>query len=164
VDVLFGNEEDFSATLGVAIEGVADDFSHLPVSSYESMLHRVSEFYPNLKLIATTLRTAHTSTKNDWGAIALYEGKSIHVRQRPLEILDRVGGSDSFASGLIYGFLAGKDAQWAVQCGVAHGALAMTTPGDASKATLSEVEAVMRGGSARIARVEGRTRGLHRLD
>jgi 2-dehydro-3-deoxygluconokinase len=152
VDVLFGNEEDFSATLGVAIEGVADDFTHLPVSSYESMLHRVSEFHPNLKLIATTLRTAHTSTKNDWGAIALYEGKSIHVRQRPLEILDRVGGGDSFPSGLIYGFLAGKDAQWAVQCGVAHGALAMSTPRDASMATLSEVEAVMRGGSARIAR------------
>jgi 2-dehydro-3-deoxygluconokinase len=152
VDVLFGNEEDFSATLGVAIEGVSDDFRQLPVASYESMLHRVAELYPNLKLIATTLRTAHTATKNDWGAIALYEGKTFHVPQRPIEILDRVGGGDSFASGLIYGFLAGKDAEWAVQCGVAHGALAMTTPGDTSMATLSEVEAVMRGGSARIAR------------
>ena len=152
VDVLFGNEEDFSATLGIAIEGVSDDFSHLPVASYESMLHRVAGLYPNLKLIATTLRTAHSATNNDWGAIALYEGKTIHVPQRPLEILDRVGGGDSFASGLIYGLLAGKDAEWAVQCGVAHGALAMTTPGDTSMATLSEVEAVMRGGSARIAR------------
>jgi 2-dehydro-3-deoxygluconokinase len=152
VDVLFGNEEDFSATLGVAIEGVRGDFTHLPVSSYESMLHRVSQLYPNLKLIATTLRTAHTATQNDWGAIALYDGKIIHIPQRPLEILDRVGGGDSFASGLIYGFLAGKDAEWAVQCGLAHGALAMTTPGDTSMATLSEVEAVMRGGSARIAR------------
>jgi 2-dehydro-3-deoxygluconokinase len=152
VDVLFGNEEDFSATLGIAIEGVSDDFSVLPVASYESMLHRVAELYPNLKLIATTLRTAHTATKNDWGAIALCEGKTVHVPQRPLEILDRVGGGDSFASGLIYGVLAGKDAEWAVQCGVAHGALAMTTPGDTSMATLSEVEAVMRGGSARIAR------------
>jgi len=152
VDVLFGNEEDFSATLGVAIEGVSDDFKQLPVASYESMLHRVAELYPNLKLIATTLRTAHTATKNDWGAIALYEGKTLHVPQRPIEILDRVGGGDSFASGLIYGFLAGKDAEWAVQCGVAHGALAMTTPGDTSMATLPEVEAVMRGGSARIAR------------
>ena len=152
VDVLFGNEEDFSATLGVTMEGVADDFSHLPVASYESMLHRVAELYPNLKLIATTLRTAPSATKNEWGAIALYEGKAIHVPQRPMEIFDRVGGGDSFASGLIYGFLAGKDAQWAVQCGVAHGALAMTTPGDTSMATLSEVEAVMRGGSARIAR------------
>jgi 2-dehydro-3-deoxygluconokinase len=152
VDVLFGNEEDFSATLGVEIEGVGDDFSSLPVASYESMLHRVVDRYPNLKLVATTLRTAHTATRNDWGAIALYQGKTIHVPQRPLEILDRVGGGDSFASGLIYGFLAGKDAQWALQCGVAHGALAMTTPGDTSMATLSEVEAVMRGGSARIAR------------
>ena len=152
VDVLFGNEEDFSATLGVTIEGVGDDFSHLPVANYESMLHRVVDQYPNLKLIATTLRSAHTATKNDWGAIALYEGKTIHVPQQPLEILDRVGGGDSFASGLIYGFLAGKDAQWAVRCGVAHGALAMTTPGDTSMATLSEVETVMRGGAARIAR------------
>jgi len=152
IDVLFGNEEDFSTTLGITIEGVSDDFSQLPVASYESMLHRVAELYPNLKLIATTLRTAHTATQNEWGAIALYEGKIIHVPQRPLEILDRVGGGDSFASGLIYGLLAGKDAEWAVQCGVAHGALAMTTPGDTSMATLSEVEAVMRGGSARIAR------------
>ncbi|MGD0182983.1 MAG: sugar kinase [Terriglobales bacterium] len=152
VDVLFGNEEDFSATLGVAIEGVGDDFSHLPVSSYESMLRRVVELYPNLKLIATTLRTAHTATNNDWGAIAVYQGKTIHVPQRPLEIMDRVGGGDSFASGVIYGFLAGRDPQWSVQCGVAHGALAMTTPGDTSMATLSEVEAVMRGVSARIAR------------
>lgn len=152
VDVLFGNEEDFSATLGIAIEGVSGDFSHLPVASYETMLHRVVDQYPNLKLVATTLRTAHTATRNDWGAIALFEGKTIHVPQRPLEILDRVGGGDSFASGLIYGLLTGKDAEWALRCGVAHGALAMTTPGDTSMATLSEVEAMMRGGSARIAR------------
>jgi 2-dehydro-3-deoxygluconokinase len=152
VDVLFGNEEDFSATLGVAIEGVGEDFSVLPVSSYALMLHRVAELYPNLKLVATTLRTAQSATINDWGAIALYEGKRFHVPQRPLEILDRVGGGDSFASGLIYGMLAGKGGQWAVECGVAHGALAMTTPGDTSMATLSEVEAVMRGGAARITR------------
>jgi 2-dehydro-3-deoxygluconokinase len=152
VDLLFGNEEDFSATLGIAIEGVDEDFSHLPVTSYEAMLHRVAELYPNLKLIATTLRTAHTATKNDWGAIALYQEKILQVPQRPLEILDRVGGGDSFASGLIYGFLAGKNPQWALECGVAHGALAMTTPGDTSMATLSEVEALMRGGPARIAR------------
>ncbi len=152
VDVLFGNEEDFSATLGVAIEGVGDDFSHLPVASYEAMLRRVADLYPNLKLIATSLRTAHTATMNDWGAIALHQGKVLHVPQRPVEILDRVGGGDSFASGLIFGLLAGKDATWSVQCGVAHGALAMTTPGDTSMVTLPEVEAVMRGGPARIAR------------
>jgi 2-dehydro-3-deoxygluconokinase len=152
VDVLFGNEEDFSATLGIAIEGVGDDFSHLPVASYEVMLRRVAKLYPNLKLIATSLRTAHSATMNDWGAIALHEGKILHVPQRPLEILDRVGGGDSFASGLIYGLLTGKDPTWSVQCGVAHGALAMTTPGDTSMVTLPEVEAVMRGGAARIAR------------
>jgi 2-dehydro-3-deoxygluconokinase len=152
VDVLFGNEEDFSATLGVAIKGVSDNFSDLPMAGYETMLRRVADQYPNLKLIATSLRTAHTATNNDWGAIALYQGKTIQVAQRPLEILDRVGGGDSFASGLIYGLLAGKDIQWALECGVAHGALAMTTPGDTSMATLSEVEAVMRGGSPRIAR------------
>jgi 2-dehydro-3-deoxygluconokinase len=152
VDVLFGNEEDFSAMLGVEMEGVSGDFTALPVASYEAMLHRVAELYPNLKLIATTLRTAHTATNNDWGAVALYEGKILHVAQRPLEIMDRVGGGDSFASGVIYGFLAGKGGRWALQCGVAHGALAMTTPGDTSMATLAEVEAVMRGASARIAR------------
>jgi len=152
VDVLFGNEEDFSAALGIAMEGASADFSHLDISDYESMLRRVAGLYPNLKLIASTLRTAHTATNNDWGAIALYEGKAIHVPQRPMEIMDRVGGGDSFASGLIYGFLAGKGAEWAVRCGVAHGALAMTTPGDTSMATLSEVESVMHGGSARIAR------------
>ncbi len=152
VDVLFGNEEDFSATLGVAIEGVDADFKELPIAPYEAMLYRVAELYPNIKLIATTLRTARSATENDWGAIALHEGKVFIVPQRPLEILDRVGGGDSFASGLIYGLLAGKGASWALQCGVAHGALAMTTPGDTSMATLPEVEALMRGGSARIAR------------
>jgi 2-dehydro-3-deoxygluconokinase len=152
VDVLFGNEEDFTATLGVKIEGVADDFMHLPVASYEAMLHRIVKLYPKLKLVATTLRTAHSATQNDWGAIALYQDKIIHVPQKPVEVFDRVGGGDSFASGLIYGLLAGKDAEWAVQCGVAHGALAMTTPGDTSMATLAEVESVMRGGSARISR------------
>ncbi len=152
IDVLFGNEEDFTAALDIPIEGATADFDHLNVASYESMLHRVAETFPNLKLIASTLRTARTATNNDWGAIALYEGKIIHVAQRPMEIMDRVGGGDSFASGLIYGFLAGKSAEWAIQCGVAHGALAMTTPGDTSMATLSEVESVMRGGTARIAR------------
>lgn len=152
VDVLFGNEEDFSAALGVEIPNVGDDFGELPVASYEAMLHRVAVAYPNLKLIATTLRTARTATMNDWGAIALCDGKINHVPQRPLEIFDRVGGGDSFASGLIYGVLAGKDALWSLQCGVAHGAIAMTTPGDTSMATRAEVEAVMRGASARISR------------
>ncbi|HEY1657076.1 MAG TPA: sugar kinase [Candidatus Sulfotelmatobacter sp.] len=152
VDVLFGNEEDFSAALGISIEGTSDDFNDLNVAGYESTLRRVAEKFCNLKLIATTLRTARTATQNDWGAIALYEGKIVHIPQRPIEILDRVGGGDSFASGLIYGFLANRGFEWAVQCALAHGALAMTTPGDTSMVTIGEVESVMRGASVRISR------------
>ncbi|MBV8672621.1 MAG: sugar kinase [Acidobacteriaceae bacterium] len=152
VDLLLGNEEDFSAMLGVAVEGVSEDFGELPVASYEKMLREVAAAYPNLKLIATTLRTAHTASRNAWGAIALYQDEIVHVPQREIEILDRVGGGDSFASGLIYGLLAGKPVEWAVRCGVAHGALAMTTPGDTSMATRAEVERVMKGSSARIER------------
>ena len=152
VDLLLGNEEDFSAMLGVKIKGVSDDFAELPIAGYEEMLREVAAVYPNLKLVASTLRTASTASRNAWGAIALYEDKIVHVPQREIEILDRVGGGDSFASGLIYGLLAGKPIDWAVRCGVAHGALAMTTPGDTSMATLVEVERIIKGGSARIAR------------
>ena len=152
VDMLLGNEEDFSAMLGVHIKGVGEDFAELPIAGYEQMLREVAASYPNLKLVASTLRTAHTASRNAWGAIALYEDKIVHVAQRDIDILDRVGGGDSFASGLIYGLLAGKPIEWAVRCGVAHGALAMTTPGDTSMATLAEVERAMLGGSARIAR------------
>jgi 2-dehydro-3-deoxygluconokinase len=152
VDLLLGNEEDFSAMLGVEIKGVGEDFAELPIAGYEQMLREVAAVYPNLKLIASTLRTAHTAKRNAWGAIALYRGQIVHVPQQDIDILDRVGGGDSFASGLIYGLLAGKPIEWAVRCGVAHGALAMTTPGDTSMATLAEVERAMKGGSARIAR------------
>jgi 2-dehydro-3-deoxygluconokinase len=152
VDLLLGNEEDFSAMLGVHIKGVTEDFGELPIAGYEEMLREVAVAYPNLKLVASTLRTAQTASRNAWGAIALYEDQIVHVPQREVDILDRVGGGDSFASGLIYGFLAGKPVEWAVKCGVAHGALAMTTPGDTSMATLAEVERAMKGGSARIAR------------
>jgi len=151
-DVLIGNEEDFSAALGIELEGVTRDFDELPVASYERMLRQVAAAYPNLKIVATTLRTAKTATQNDWGAIALYNNEILYVPQRSVEILDRVGGGDSFASGLIYGLLQCKPAQWALECGVAHGALAMTTPGDTSMASLAEVEQVMKGASARIAR------------
>jgi len=152
VDLLLGNEEDFSAMLGVKLEGVTEDFAELPVASYERMLREVAAAYPNLKVIATTLRTAHSASRNAWGAIALYRDEIVHVEQREIEILDRVGGGDSFASGLIYGMIAGKPFEWAVRCGVAHGALAMTTPGDTSMATRAEVERVMKGSSARIER------------
>ena len=152
VDLLLGNEEDFSAMLGVSIKGVSEDFAELPIQGYEEMLREVAASYPNLKLIASTLRTATTASRNAWGAIALYQDQIVHVPQRDIDIYDRVGGGDSFASGLIYGLLAGKPIDWAVRSGVAHGALAMTTPGDTSTATLAEVERLIKGGSARIAR------------
>jgi 2-dehydro-3-deoxygluconokinase len=152
IDVLFGNEEDFSATLGIKLEGVAEDFNKLPVASYEVMLRDVAQAYPNLKLVATTLRTAQTASRNAWGAMAIYQNEILYAPQREVDIMDRVGGGDSFASGLIYGMMAGKSPEWALACGVAHGALAMTTPGDTSTATLAEVQRVMQGGSARISR------------
>jgi len=152
VDLLLGNEEDFSAMLGVELKGVAEDFAELPIAAYEEMLREVAVLYPNLKLVASTLRTASTASRNAWGAIALYEDKIVHVPQRAIDIFDRVGGGDSFASGLIYGLLARRPIDWALRCGVAHGALAMTTPGDTSTATLAEVERLIKGESARISR------------
>ncbi len=117
------------------------------------MIETVVKTYPNLRVVATTLRNATTATVNDWGAIAWADGAFYTAPNRErLEIWDRVGGGDSFASGLAYGFLAGKGPQYAVECGAAHGALAMTTPGDTSMATLAEVERVMKGGTARVAR------------
>jgi 2-dehydro-3-deoxygluconokinase len=153
VDVLFGNEEDFSVALGFEIEGVDEHHSQLPAEAFQQMIGRVRKDYPGLHVVATTLRVARTATRNDWGAIAWHEGSFYQAAQRAdLEILDRVGGGDSFASGLIYGFLTGRDPQWSVECGAAHGALAMTTPGDTSMATLAEVERVMKGGTARVSR------------
>ncbi len=153
VDVLFGNEEDFSVALGFPIEGVDEHHVSLPADAFKKMMGRVCTTFPSLQVVATTLRVARTASRNDWGAIAWAAGEFYEATNRPdLEILDRVGGGDSFASGLIYGFLAGNGPQWAVACGAAHGALAMTTPGDTSMATLAEVERVMKGGTARVSR------------
>jgi 2-dehydro-3-deoxygluconokinase len=152
VDVMLGNEEDFSAALGFEVAGVDEHLSELDVSAFKRMIETVVKDFP-FSVIATTLRKAKTATRNDWGAICYCDGAFYEARQREnLEILDRVGGGDSFASGLIYGFLTGQGPQWAVECGAAHGALAMTTPGDTSMATLKEVLQVMKGAGARIAR------------
>jgi len=152
VDVMLGNEEDFSAALGYEVHGVDEHFAALEIGGFKTMIETVLKDFP-FQVVATTLRHAKTATRNDWSAICYHDGGFHQAPQRPdLEILDRVGGGDSFASGLIYGFLSGKDAQWAVECGAAHGALAMTTPGDTSMATLKEVLQVMKGGSARISR------------
>jgi 2-dehydro-3-deoxygluconokinase len=153
VDVMIGNEEDFTACLGFEVEGVDKKLSKLDIEGYKKMVRRVTEEYPNFGIIATTLRTVKTATVNDWGAICRHDGKIYEAEMREnLEIYDRVGGGDSFASGLIYGLITTDDPQIAVDYGAAHGALAMTTPGDTSMATVKEVERVMGGGGARVIR------------
>jgi len=153
VDVMIGNEEEFTAALGFEVEGLDEQHSRLDVTSFRRMIERAREAYPNFKVVATTLRHARTATVNDWGAVCDAGGEFYQAPLREnLEIFDRVGGGDSFASGLIYGLLTERGPQWAVECGAAHGALAMTTPGDTTMATLAEVERVMKGGTARVAR------------
>lgn len=153
VDVMIGNEEDFTACLGFEVEGVDDNLSELPIDGFKRMIERAVSEFPNFKATATTLRSVRSATINDWGAIAWMDGEFHQSREYPaLEILDRVGGGDSFASGFIYGLLTTGQAGEAVEYGAAHGALAMTTPGDTSMATLKEVEKVRSGGSARVVR------------
>jgi len=153
IDVMLGNEEDFTAALGFKVEGVDESHSQLDPANFKRMMEKVIHQFPALSVVATTLRNARTATLNDWGAVSYCNGKFYEApRRENLEILDRVGGGDSFASGLIYGFLTGREPQWAVECGAAHGALAMTTPGDTSMATLQEVLQVMEGRAPRIAR------------
>jgi 2-dehydro-3-deoxygluconokinase len=153
VDVMLGNEEDFTASLGFEVENVGEGFDNLEIDSFQEMIELAIAMYPNFSVVATTLRNAKTATLNDWGALCYAEGKLHQARMREdLAIYDRVGGGDSFASGLIYGFLSGRDPEWSVECGAAHGALAMTTPGDTTMATLAEVEKAMKGGGARVAR------------
>ena len=153
VDVMLGNEEDFTAALGFSVVGVDESHSQLDPRNFMAMIEKVVAEFPNLKVVATTLRHARTASRNDWGAIAWCDGRFYQAAVREnVEIYDRVGGGDSFASGLIYGLLSGKEAQWAVECGAAHGALAMTTPGDATMVTLEEVLQVMKGATARMAR------------
>ena len=153
VDVMIGNEEDFTASLGFEVKGVDENLSNLETDSFKAMILEAVRAFPNFKVAATTLRTVKTATINSWGAICYYKGEFHEATHRPdLEILDRVGGGDSFASGLIYGFLSTGDAKEAVEYGAAHGALAMTTPGDTTMATLAEVEKVKGGASARVDR------------
>jgi 2-dehydro-3-deoxygluconokinase len=153
VDVLFGNEEDFTAALGYQVEGVGESHSNLEVKSFQKMIEKVKNDFPGLSVVATTLRNAKTATRNDWGAVAWMDGRFHQATNREdLEVFDRVGGGDSFASGLIYGLLSGKDISWALECGAVHGALAMTTPGDTSMVTVHEVLQVMQSGTARISR------------
>jgi 2-dehydro-3-deoxygluconokinase len=153
VDVMIGNEEDFTAALGFEVPEMDEHISKLDPGNFKKMIAEVLKMYPNFQVVATTLRNAKTATLNDWGAILWTGGQFYEAPLREnLEIYDRVGGGDSFASGLAYGFLAGKSPQQAVEYGAAHGALAMTTPGDTTMATLKEVEAAMKGKGARVIR------------
>jgi 2-dehydro-3-deoxygluconokinase len=152
IDVMIGNEEDFTACLGLEVGGA--NLSDLDTGSFRTMIGRAAKEFPNFAVVATTLRAVHSATVNDWSAIAWERGEGFaEATARPrLEIVDRIGGGDSFASGLVYGLLQGAGLQAAVEYGAAHGALAMTTPGDTSMASLAEVEALMRGAGARVQR------------
>ena len=153
VDVMIGNEEDFTACLGLEVEGMDETITGINVAKFKQMIERAVQEFPNFKATATTLRDVHTATVNDWSAIAWHDGEFHQAQERDrLEIFDRVGGGDSFASGLVYGFLEFNDAAKAVEYGAAHGALAMTTPGDTTMASLAEVEKLVGGGSARVDR------------
>jgi len=153
VDVMIGNEEDFTASLGFEVQGVDHNISDIDTGAFKKMIETAVKEFPNFKVAATTLRRVITATKNDWSAILWHDGKFHDSRKYPeLEILDRVGGGDSFASGLVFGFLEFNDPQKAVEYGAAHGALASTTPGDTSMATRAEVEKQIKGGGARVVR------------
>ncbi len=153
IDVMIGNEEDFTACLGLEIEGNDIELKSLNIDGYKKMMAKAAELYPNFKVAASTLRTVKTATVNDWSAICWADGKVYNgLDLKGLEIYDRVGGGDSFASGLIYGLMETEDPQSAVNYGVAHGALAMTTPGDTSMATKAEVERIINGAGARVQR------------
>lgn len=153
VDVMIGNEEDFTACLGFEIEGNDENLKELSIAGYEKMINEAAKTYPNFKVVATTLREVKTATVNDWSAICFADGKVYKAKDyKGLEIMDRVGGGDSFASGLIYGLMTTGDPELAVNYGTAHGALAMTTPGDTTMARKKEVEAIMGGAGARVQR------------
>ena len=154
VDVMLGNEEDLTAALGFGVEGTTGpDLSQPDPARYGRMMGQVCEQYPQLRLVATSLRAVRSATRNDWGAVCFTGGELLEATwRRDLEILDRVGGGDSFASGLLYGLLSGFDVQTALEYGAAHGALAMTTPGDTSMATVDEVSGLVAGDSARVRR------------
>jgi 2-dehydro-3-deoxygluconokinase len=153
VDVMIGNEEDFTASLGFEVKGADHSLSHIETEAFKAMIETAVKEFPNFKVAATTLRRVMTATRNDWSAILWHDGRFHESRKYPdLEILDRVGGGDSFASGLQFGFLSKNDPQAAVEYGAAHGAFASTTPGDTSMATQKEVEKLMKGGGARVVR------------
>ena len=149
---MIGGEEDFRDRLGLKISTPISQNGPMNPDGWRKLMQEVATAYPNLKVIAATRRAVRSSTQHEWGGVAWSNGELVEASLRPIEILDRVGGGDSFASGLIYGLLQGKPLNWALRCGVAHGMLTMTTPGDASMAKLAEVEHAMAEGSVRMKR------------
>ena len=153
VDVMIGNEEDFTACLGFEIDGADENLTDLDLGSFQRMITQAVKEFPNFKATATTMRGVKTATVNDWGAMCWVDGEFYNSTHRPeLEIMDRVGGGDSFASGFIYGMMILQDPKQAIEYGAAHGALAMTTPGDTTMASLAEVEKIVAGAGARVDR------------
>jgi 2-dehydro-3-deoxygluconokinase len=151
VDVLVGNEEDLQKGLGVAGPEVASH-SKLDSSAFFGMIDRVIEKFPNISVVATTLREVHSTNRHSWSAVAWINGEKCVAPVAELDVYDRVGGGDGFAAGLFYGLLAGEPHADAVKLGWAHGALVTTFPGDTTMATLDQVRSLAKGGSARIQR------------
>lgn len=151
VDVLLGNEEDLQMGLGIPGPEVAAK-SKLDPSAFFGMIDRVVEQHPQVKIVATTLREVHSTNRHSWSAVAWVNGKTCQAPTAELDVYDRVGGGDGYAAGFIYGLLSGKSPAEAVNLGWAHGALLTTFPGDTTMATLDQVEAIAKGGSARIQR------------
>ena len=153
VDVMIGNEEDFTACLGFTVEGNDENLTTLNLNGYKKMINEAAKTYPNFKVVATTLREVKTASVNDWSALCWADGEIYKAKDyKGLDIMDRVGGGDSFASGLIYGLMTTQNPEPAVNYGAAHGALAMPTPGDTTMASKKEVEAIMGGAGARVQR------------
>ena len=151
VDVLVGNEEDLQKGLGIAGPQVAAK-SKLDPSAFIDMMERVVSRFPNMKIVATTLREVHSTSRHAWAAVAWIGGQTYVSPTCELDVFDRVGGGDGFASGFFYGLLSGASPEEAVRLGWAHGALLTTFPGDTTMASLEQVRAFAQGGSARIAR------------
>lgn len=150
-DVLVGNEEDLQKALGIPGQDV-NAKSSLDPSAFFAMIDKVTARYPNVKVVATTMREVHSTNRHTWGAVTWVEGKTHTSPTCELDVLDRVGGGDGFASGLVYGLLSGESPEEALRLGWAHGALLTTTPGDTTMVTLEQVRAFAKGGSARIQR------------
>jgi len=153
-DVVVGNEEDYSVCLGMDVRGNDESFAHLEIPAYEEMISRLTREFPGIRVAAVSLRQVRSATRNDWGGLAWCEREGFcQATWRPdLEIFDRLGGGDSFASGLIYGLMEFDDLKLGLEYGAANGAIAMTTPGDTTTATLAEIEKLAAGGSARVQR------------